>query len=81
MGYPQFAEANGQTVVQQLIDRGTLVKVQDELGNSIEDFGVFGGWQNNIGNFKPGKGYKIKITTNDTLTIHASYAKSQAVRP
>jgi hypothetical protein len=70
MGYPKTSEVDGQVIVQQLIDRGTLVKVQDEVGNSIEDLGFFGGWQNSIGNFKPGKGYKIKVTTNEVLTIH-----------
>ena len=79
MGYPQITEADGKAVVQQLISRGTLIKVQDEAGRSIEDFGVFGGWKNNIGNFKPGEGYKVKVTANEMLTIYPSYPKSAAV--
>jgi beta propeller repeat protein len=74
--YPQSTEVNAQSIVQQLIDRGNLVKVQDESGNSLEDWGIFGGWTNNIGNFVPGKGYKIKIRANDTLTIFESYIKN-----
>lgn len=78
IGYPKQAEAQAQAVVQQLIDRKTLIKVQDELGKSIEDWGAFGGWINNIGYFKPGRGYKIKVNSDDTLTIFESYAKSSA---
>ncbi len=70
IGYPKSSETNAKSVVQQLIDRGTLVKAQDESGNSLEDWGIFGGWTNNIGNFMPGKGYKVKVATADTLTIY-----------
>lgn len=66
-------------VVHQLIDRHSLVKVQDEEGNAIEDFGSFGGWQNNIGAFIPGKGYRLKVSTNDTLTMDDSFVKSKIV--
>jgi len=81
VGYPRQAEAEAKAVVQQLIDRGKLVKVQDETGNAIEDWGVFGGWQNGIGNFIPGEGYKIKVSANDTLTIYESYPKSSTIVP
>jgi hypothetical protein len=73
VGYPRQTEAQAKAVIQQLIERGKLVKVQDEMGNSIENFGVFGGWQNYIGQFTPGKGYKIKVSSADTLTIYESY--------
>ncbi|HOY52472.1 MAG TPA: T9SS type A sorting domain-containing protein, partial [Prolixibacteraceae bacterium] len=76
IGYPRLVAANAQEVVQALIERGTLVKVQDEKGNSIEDWGLFGGWQNNIGNFERGKGYKVKVTSEDTLIISGSYTKA-----
>lgn len=76
MGYPQTQAFDGMDhIVKQLIDRNTLVKVQDEKGNSIENLGIFGGWQNNIGNFIPGKGYKIKLSTADTLWIEEVYPK------
>lgn len=76
IGYPHPSQVDAQLVVQQLIDRGTLIKVQDEAGNSLEDWGIFGGWTNNIGNFIPGEGYKIKVRAKDTLTIYESYVKS-----
>ena len=80
MGYPQTGEFNGMDIIQQLINKGELIKVQDEQGRSIEDYGVFGGWQNNIGNFTPGEGYKVKVNTNDTLWIKAGYSKSSAIQ-
>jgi hypothetical protein len=69
IGFPSSTEVDALAVLQQLIDHGKLVKVQDETGNAIEDFGVFGGWQNFIGDFKPGEGYKIKVSDNDVLII------------
>ena len=79
IGYPQLDAIDGMDVVQQLIDRNTLKKVQDETGNSIENWGFFGGWQNNIGNFVTGKGYKVKVNLKDTLTVSESYPKSAAI--
>ena len=76
IGYPRLVAANAKEVVQALIDRRTLVKVQDEKGNAIEDWGLLGGWQNNIGNFERGKGYKVKVTSEDTLIISGSYSKA-----
>jgi hypothetical protein len=81
IGYPQTSAFDGLEVVQQLIDRGTLVKVQDEKGNSIEDWGVFGSWQNNIHNFVPGEGYTLKVSADDTLWISEGYTKSSSVLP
>lgn len=81
IGYPQTNSVDGIELVQQLIDRRTLVKIQDEVGNSIEDWGIFGSWQNNIGNFMPGEGYNIKVSADDTLWIYESYPKSSAVLP
>lgn len=81
-GYPQLSEFDGMGVVQQLRDRGTLLKVQDESGKSLEDWGAsLGGWKNNIGNFLPGKGYKIKVNADDTLWINESYPKSNSILP
>jgi hypothetical protein len=81
IGYPQNTETDGKAVVQQLIDRGKLIKVQDETGNAIEDWGIFGGWQNGIGNFSLGEGYKVKVNSNDTLIIYESYTKSLTIPP
>ena len=77
MGYPQRNSFNGmENIVQQLINKGTLVKVQDQKGNSIEDWENFGGWTNNIGDFIPGEGYRIKVNADDTLWIYENYTKS-----
>ena len=79
IGYPQEMAVSAQEVIQQIIDRGTLVKVQDETGSAIEDLGVFGGWINFIGNFYPGEGYKVKVSARDTLWIYDTYAKSTVI--
>jgi len=80
-GYPQQTDFNGMSLVQQLTDKGILIKVQDEAGNSIEDWGIYGGWKNNIGNFMAGEGYKIKVNADDTLWIYENYPKSSAILP
>lgn len=79
IGYPQIETFSGLDVVQELIDRNTLIKVQDKAGNSIEDLGIFGDWTNNIGNFVAGYGYKIKVCAEDTLWISDTYSKSATV--
>ncbi len=79
VSYPKQSPADALEVVQQLIDRHSLVKVQDEQGNAIEDLGSLGGWQNNIGGFIPGKGYRIKVSTTDTLTVEDANLKSGIV--
>lgn len=81
ISYPHLEAYNGQDVVQQLIDRDVLIKVQDETGNSIEDYGIFGDWTNNIGNFIAGEGYKIKVSEDDILVINSSYPKSNTILP
>lgn len=80
-GYPQQTDFSGMNLVQQLADKGTLIKVQDEGGNSIEDWGIFGSWTNNIGNFMAGEGYKIKVSADDTLWIYENYPKSSVLLP
>ena len=73
ISFPLGTEVSGLKVIQQLIDRGTLVKVMDEAGNAIEDWGSYGGWTNNIGNFKPGEGYLVQVNSNDNLSIFENY--------
>jgi hypothetical protein len=63
-------------MIQSLIDQNILIKVQDEAGNSIENWGIYGGWKNSIGNFIPGKAYRVKVRANSVLTIQQSYPKS-----
>ncbi|MBE0652790.1 MAG: hypothetical protein IH594_03270, partial [Bacteroidales bacterium] len=72
MGFPLQIETDGMNLMQQLIDRHTLVKVMDEKGNSIADWGIFGGWTNGIGDFIPGEGYKVKVNAQEKLTISES---------
>jgi len=79
IGYPLRNPFDGQDVVQELIDKNVLIKVQDKTGNSIEDLGIYGDWINNIGDFKAGDGYKIKVNSDDTLWISNSYPKSGTI--
>lgn len=81
MGYPQTTAFDALDVLKPLIDGGKLIKVQDEAGNSIEDWGIYGGWKNNILDFVPGKGYNIKLNADETLLIYESYPKSSAIQP
>ena len=69
ISFPSLTEQNAMTVVQSLIDQNKLVKVQDELGNSIENLKRYGGWKNGIGNFKPGKAYKVSVSSACSLTL------------
>jgi pimeloyl-ACP methyl ester carboxylesterase len=81
ISYPSATAQDAKALFQTLIDAGKLKKVMDEAGKTIENFGAFGGWKNNIGNFLPGKGYKVNVTGNCTLTIPASGTKSAVVVP
>jgi Leucine-rich repeat (LRR) protein len=81
MGYPLIQAYDAESILQQLIDKKSLIKIQDEKGNTIEDWGIYGGWVNNIGTFNPGKGFKIKLSKKDTLLIYDSYPKSSAILP
>ncbi|MDD2305505.1 MAG: fibronectin type III domain-containing protein [Prolixibacteraceae bacterium] len=79
ISYPRTDMVNAMNVFQTLIDQNKLVKVQDEAGNSIENWGLFGGWKNGIGNLIPGKAYKVKISADAILTFQESYPKSAVV--
>lgn len=74
ISYPRTDQVNALTIVQPLINQKRLIKVQDEKGNTIEK--VKGQWRNNIGNFVPGKAYKINVSSAVVLTILSSYVKS-----
>ena len=67
MGYPGQTAQNAITALQPLINAGVLLKVIDEAGNIIQYFPW--GWVNNIGNFKPGEGYYIKVLSACSITI------------
>ncbi len=79
IGFPHTSAVNALDVIQSFINNGNLEKVQDELGNAIEYMGFIGGWKNFIGDFTPGKGYRIKLTADDILWIQEAYPKSIAM--
>ena len=81
ISYPCNSLQDAKALIQPLIDSGKLKKVMDEAGKTIENFGAFGGWKNNIGNFLPGKGYKVNVTGDCTLTIPKSATKSAVILP
>ncbi len=76
ISYPCSNLQDAKVLLQSLIDAGKLKKVMDESGKTIENFGAFGGWKNNIGNFIPGKGYKVNTTESCILTIPATPTKA-----
>lgn len=76
ISFPVNGAVDAITVLQPLMDAGTLVKVQDEQGNAIEYWGDEMGWINGIGNFEPGEGYLVQVSRDETLTIHANYEKT-----
>ena len=79
IGFPSENEQDAMALFQPLIDSGKLKKVMNEAGFTIEDFGFFGGWQNNIGNLKPNKGYKVNMLSAGTLTIPVNTTKLAAI--
>ena len=81
IAYPSDIPLDAMTVFQTLIDQGKLIKVMDESGLALEDFGILGGWKNNIGNLNPNKGYKVNMLTAGILTIPASGTKSSVIVP
>ena len=58
------------SIVQPLIDAGTLDKVLDESGNAILYF--MGNWVNNIGDLANTEGYYIKVNDDVALTIEGT---------
>ncbi len=79
ISFPYNGTVDAMEVIQPLIDAGSLVKVQDEKGNSIEYWGDTEGWINAIGNLNAGEGYFIQVSTNSTLPIMNEYEKSALV--
>lgn len=75
MGYPAMQSQAAIAALDALINEGSLLKVQNEQGQAIENV-VPIGWVDNIGNFVPGEGYKIKVSQNTSITIDVSLIKS-----
>ena len=68
ISYPVPTEQNALTVLESIITAKQLIKVQNEAGNAVEYLlGI--GWINNIGNFKSGEGYYLKVNANTSLTL------------
>ncbi|MBN1790235.1 MAG: T9SS type A sorting domain-containing protein [Bacteroidales bacterium] len=70
IGYPYSSPQNAMTLLSELISSGSLRKVQDESGNAIEPLAGYTGWIDNVVEFNPGKGYKIRVSGDALLTIN-----------
>lgn len=81
ISWPSPNQQTGMDVFQSLIDAGKLKKVMNEAGQTIEDWGIYGGWTNNIGDLQPGEGYNVNVTGDCTLIINESGTKSEIVLP
>ncbi len=81
IGYPSDQTIDAMHIFQPLIDAGKLKKVMNESGLSIEDYGSFGGWTNDIGNLTPNKGYKVNMVSDGKITIPSSGTKIAVIPP
>lgn len=81
ISWPSPNEQEGMDVFNALIDAGKLKKVMNESGQTIEDWGIFGGWKNNIGNLQPGEGYNVNVNSDCILVINESGTKSEVILP
>ena len=68
ISYPINTSQDALGAVNPLILNGTLVKVQNEAGQAIENVPAIG-WINNIYSFDPGEGYKIRVNADDQLVL------------
>lgn len=66
---PQTVAVDALKIIQPLIDQKKLIKVVDELGNTIEASRKTGVWVNNIKTFYPGKAYKINVNSTTSITF------------
>ncbi|MFC2137079.1 T9SS type A sorting domain-containing protein, partial [Bacteroidota bacterium] len=78
ISYPKKTSKAGEDVLASLMNRETLVKVQDESGLSIEKIMPLG-WINNIGNFNPGEGYKVRVNQITAFTYGDILLKSAVI--
>lgn len=67
--YPYHDPQPALQVIQPLIDSGVLIKVQNELGQSIVQ-GTSGEWEDFIETFGEGKGYYVKVNTDTSITFY-----------
>ncbi|MDP8266760.1 MAG: FG-GAP repeat protein [Candidatus Aceula meridiana] len=67
IGYPSGEEQSALSILQPLIDSEVLMQAIDENNNTVSFIG--GTWVNQIGNFKPGEGYHVKVSSACSLII------------
>ncbi len=67
VGYPMLEEHPGLAFVKPLIEQEVLIEVIDENNQKIYHNGS--AWVNQIGNFKPGEGYHIKLSASAEMKI------------
>jgi hypothetical protein len=77
ISFPIDGSIDAMQIVQPLIDAGIIYKIQDERGNSIENWKNLG-WKNGIGNFNGGEGYIVQANKNGTLIINELTSKSSS---
>ena len=70
ISYPVAVPQDAMAALDELITDDNLLKVQDETGAAIEP-APGDTWINNIHNFQPNEGYKVRITVDDDLTLDA----------
>lgn len=58
------------SVIQPLITSVNFKKMMDESGNAIENWGIFGGWNNQIGQLSQTEGYKINVVSDILLPLY-----------
>ena len=75
ISFPFDGSYDAMQIVQPLIDLGILEKVQDEKGNAIEYWNMFG-WLNGIGDFKAGEGYLVQVSDDGIFTMNVLSEKS-----
>ena len=70
ISYPLPTLQNAMNALNELVVADKLVKVQNEIGAAIEPNLIAGGWIDNIINFMPNEGYKVRLSTPGTLTFN-----------
>jgi len=68
-------------ILAPLVSEGSLDKVQDEAGKAFENVAGIG-WVNEIGNWSPTEGYKIRVNTNTQsfrLNSHKTFTNNVTI--
>lgn len=76
MGYPNMESNMTDPVFDDLKTNNILLKVQDEQGNAIEELPFPIGWIDNIVTLNPGKGYKIKVASDNSVEVDYTVYKA-----